>query len=142
VRVRQGLVLAAVAGSLIAVQVRFLGRTADDIAAGPLSLLVALAGGTAAFVWVAGTRQWHDVVRGAGSSWAWVGAGALGALAVGALGLASSRSGTTATLAVSFAGQILVGVLVDRLSGTAIPPIRAAGGAGLVLIGVVLLAGR
>jgi uncharacterized membrane protein YdcZ (DUF606 family) len=82
VRVRQGLVLAAVAGRLIAVQVRFLGRTADDIGAGPLSLLVALAGGTAALVWVATTRQRHDVVRGAGS-WAWVGAGALGAIAVG-----------------------------------------------------------
>jgi uncharacterized membrane protein YdcZ (DUF606 family) len=60
----------------------------------------------------------------------------------GALGVASSRTGTTATLAISFAGQVLVGVLIDRLSGSAIPPVRAAGGAGLVLIGVVLLAGR
>jgi uncharacterized membrane protein YdcZ (DUF606 family) len=138
---RQGLVIAAVAGSLIAVQVRLLGRTADDIAAGPLSLLVAIAGGTAAAIWVASTGGWSDVTKGA-SSWWWVGAGALCAIAVGALGVASSRGGTTTTLAVSFSGQMLVGVIIDRLAGDAVPPARAVGGAGLVLAGVYLLAGR
>jgi transporter family-2 protein len=138
---RQGLVIAAIAGSLIAIQVRLLGRTADDMGAGPLSLLVAIAGGTAALIWVAGSGGWADVAKGT-SSWWWVGAGALGAIAVGALGVASSRGGTTATLAVSFSGQMLVGVLIDRLAGDAVPPARAVGGAGLVLAGVFLLAGR
>jgi uncharacterized membrane protein YdcZ (DUF606 family) len=138
---RQGLFIAAGAGCLIAIQVRLLGRTAEDIAAGPLSLLVAIAGGTAALVWVASTHSWADVVRGTGSWW-WAGAGALGAIAVGALGVASARGGTTSTLAVAFAGQIIVGVVIDRVAGDAIPIGRAAGGAALVLAGVVLLAGR
>ena len=109
----RGTVIAVIAGAVIAVQVRLLGRVSGDAEAHVVGLLVSVASLAGAIVAVAVGRDWTSVGR-VGMRPDWVVAGVLGVVAVAALGVASARAGTAATVAGSIAGQLAVAVILDR----------------------------
>ena len=70
--------------------------------------------------------------------WWWVPLGVLGWLLVAALGFASSRIGVMATLGVSVAVQLLVGLVIDVARGHVVLGPRPLIGVLLLAVGVVL----
>lgn len=111
----RGAVIAVIAGAVIALQVRLLGRVSAD--AGPLvvGFLVSAASLAAALVVIAAARDWASVGR-IGARPDWIVAGVLGVVVIASLGAASARAGTAVTVAGSIAGQLVAGAVLDRLS--------------------------
>lgn len=68
--------------------------------------------------------------------------GALGWLLVAALGFASARIGVTLTLASAVTTQLVFGLWFDARVGNVDFGPQVAVGAGLLLIGLLLIAGR
>ena len=131
-------VLVAIAvGVAIAVQVALLGSASHRMHPLSVSLALQVAGVLAGALWVTATNGWH-VVLAATRFWWWVPLGVLGWLLVAALGFASSRIGVTATLGVSVAVQLLVGLGIDVARGRAVLGPRPVIGVLLLAAGVVL----
>ena len=127
------LLVAVAVGVAIAAQVALLGSAADRMPPLAVSLALQVAGVLAGALWVTATGGWHSVLA-ATRFWWWVPLGVLGWLLVAALGFASARIGVTATLGVSVAVQLLVGLAIDGVQGRVVLGPRP-------LIGVLLLAG-
>lgn len=134
------LLIAAVVGSVIAVQVGIIGRAVDRFDALAVSLMLQVAGVMLGLVWVAVRSSWAELVE-IGHTWWWVPLGIAGWMIVAALGFASSRAGVTAVLAVSVSSQLAVGLSLDLGEGR---PIGFGGAIGVVLLiaGIVLVAQR
>jgi uncharacterized membrane protein YdcZ (DUF606 family) len=125
--------VAVVVGVAIAVQVALLGSASERLHPLGVSLALQLAGVFAGALWVTATNGWQ-VVLAAMRFWWWIPLGVLGWLLVAALGFASSRIGITATLGLSVAVQLLVGLGIDVTRGRVVLGARP-------LIGMLLLAG-
>jgi uncharacterized membrane protein YdcZ (DUF606 family) len=110
-----GVVIAALVGVGIAVQVRVLGSASSEHHPLSVSLALLLPGVLAGLVWATVRREWH-VVDAVTRTWWWIPLGVVGWLVVAALGAASARIGVAATLAVSIAVQLAVGLLLDMRS--------------------------
>lgn len=110
----RGAVLALFAGGMIAVQMRLLGRVSAEGGPHVVGLLVSAAGAAAALVVVAASRDWASVGRISAQP-GWVGAGVLGVVVIGSLGVASARAGAVVAVAGSIVGQLVVGAVLDRL---------------------------
>jgi uncharacterized membrane protein YdcZ (DUF606 family) len=127
------LLVAIAVGVAIAAQVALLGGTAHRLPPLGVSLALQVAGVLAGGLWATVTGSWHVVLAGM-RLWWWVPLGVLGWLLVAALGFASARIGATATLGVSVAVQLLVGLAIDVARGhVALGP--------RPLLGILLLAG-
>jgi uncharacterized membrane protein YdcZ (DUF606 family) len=111
----RGTAIAVIAGAVIAVQVRLLGRVSTDAGPHVVGFLVSAASLASALVVVAAVRDWGSVAR-IGTRADWVVAGALGVVAIASLGAASARAGTVAAVAGSIVGQLVVGAVLDRVS--------------------------
>lgn len=136
---RSGVVVAVLVGVAIAFQVAILGRASRS--AHPLSISLALqvAGLIVGSAWVIARGSW-DQVGSIAVQWWWLPVGAIGWAIVGALGYASQRIGVSTTLALALGAQLIVGLLVDRVSGEVVISIRHPLGVGLLIAGVLLIA--
>ena len=126
-----GFVVAVMVGAGIAVQVAVLGRASGQLSPLAVSLALMVPGLLAATIWATVTRSWSDVAVVPGKWW-WLVLGVGGWLVVAALGFAADRIGVTATLSLSIATQLAVGVLIDVRTGEASIDPRLL--AGLVLL--------
>ena len=111
----RGAAIAVIAGAVIAVQVRLLGRVSADAGPPVVGFLVSVASLAAALVVVVVVRDWASVGR-IGARPDWVVAGVLGVVVIAGLGAASARAGTVVAVAGSIAGQLVVGAILDRVS--------------------------
>jgi uncharacterized membrane protein YdcZ (DUF606 family) len=110
----RGTAIAVIAGAVIAVQVRLLGRVSAHTGPHVVGLLVSAASLAAALAVVAAVRDWASVGR-IGARPDWVVAGVLGVVAIASLGAASARAGTVAAVAGSIVGQLVAGAILDRV---------------------------
>ncbi len=133
----RGLMVAVIVGAGIALQVRFLGRLSGGAGPVVVGLLVSAAGTCGAASWIAVTGDWASVGRTLVHP-GWVAAGLLGLAIVGGLGVAAARGGATAALAGSIAGQLILGVLLDRIDGREVR-LALVGGALVLLAGAMAL---
>jgi uncharacterized membrane protein YdcZ (DUF606 family) len=132
------LLVAVAVGVAIAAQVALLGSAAGRMPPLAVSLALQVAGVLAGALWVTTTGSWQ-VVLAATRFWWWVPLGVLGWLLVAALGFASARIGVTATLGVSVAVQLLVGLAIDVARGRLVLGPRPVIGVLLLAAGVVLV---
>jgi transporter family-2 protein len=134
-----GLLVAVVAGAMIAVQSTFISRSGATIGATRSGMLTTVTGslfaiGVLALLWRRGGLVWS---WDAGTWWALVIAGILGALILTGISFASQRVGITATLATLLLGQMLVASFVDSRGLGGNPeaiPFTLARFAGIVLL--------
>ena len=109
--------LALVAGIAGSIQVAVMGRFGERI--GSIEALVAnLAFSTLlASLLLLALRQGLGGVGGAFRApwWYWVGGGGMGVLVVFSITLCAPRIGATATIGLLIAGQLAMGVVIDRL---------------------------
>ena len=134
-----GVLVAALVGVGIAVQVRILGSSSSELHPLSVSFALLLAGMLAGLAWTTARGEWGSVGEVAGSWW-WIPLGVGGWLVVAALGHASSQIGVAATLAVSIATQLAVGLTFDATSASGHASGTAVVGVVLVVAGAVLVA--
>jgi bacterial/archaeal transporter family-2 protein len=132
--------LALVAGVAGSVQVAVMGRFGERIGAFE-ALLANLAFSTLlATVVLLGVRQGSGGLAGAFRApwWYWVGGGGMGVLVVLTITLCAPRLGATATIGILIAGQLTMGVAIDRfgLFGVERVEVTWVRAAGVVLLAV------
>ena len=135
------LLVAAGAGIAIAVQVAVLGDLTRRLHPLTVSTVLQAAGVAVGLAWIAATSAWADVAAVVRGSW-WLPLGVAGWLLVAALGFASARIGVVATLGVSVAVQVLLGLALDAAAGRVVAGPRPLLGALLLVAGVVLTVQR
>jgi transporter family-2 protein len=142
------LVAACAAGALIALQGPVLGKVAA-YAGGPLqaAMFAFLVGSAALAAILLLTGQRLPAIAGllGMPSWAWSG-GLFGATMIVVTLGAVPRVGVAAFAAAAVAGQLIAGLVVDRLGLSSLQPVqigaKEALGTLLVVIGALLIAGR
>jgi bacterial/archaeal transporter family-2 protein len=132
--------LALVAGVAGSVQVAVMGRFGERIGAFE-ALLANLAFSTLlASVVLLGVRQGTGGLGGAFRApwWYWAGGGGMGVLVVLTITLCAPRLGATATIGILIAGQLTMGVAIDRfgLFGVERVEVTWVRAAGVVLLAV------
>ncbi len=138
------IVLAFVAGVLLAVQAPTNSILAKAGGSPVLAALISFAVGTAALfvVWMgSGHRPAAGAFRGI-PYYAWFG-GLYGAVFVAVAAYAAPRIGLASLITIGIAGQILMAVLLDHYGALGLPrdPVSLVKmlGAGLVIVGVVMV---
>jgi uncharacterized membrane protein YdcZ (DUF606 family) len=131
------LLVAVVVGVAIALQVAVLGGVARRLHPLAMSLALQCVGVVAGVLWATAAHAWRDVIATARFGW-WVPLGILGWVLVAALGYASGRIGVVATLGVSVAVQLLVGLAIDVTAGRVALGPRPLVGVLLLAAGVLL----
>jgi transporter family-2 protein len=108
-------VLAALAGIAGSVQVAIMGRFGERIGVFAAFLFASILGTLIGVVaLLIANRSLAGVVEGLRAPpWLWVG-GVLGAFIVLTITIAAPRIGTTATIGLLIAGQLAMGVVIDR----------------------------
>ncbi|MCP9485601.1 MAG: DMT family transporter [Gaiellaceae bacterium MAG52_C11] len=131
--------LALVAGVAGSIQVAVMGRFGERI--GSFEALVAnLAFSTLLALLVLLTlRQGFGGIGGAFRSpwWYWLGGGGMGALVVFSITVSAPRIGATATIGTLIAGQLAMGVVIDRFGLFGVDQVELTWprAAGVVLLG-------
>jgi bacterial/archaeal transporter family-2 protein len=108
-------VLAALAGLAGSVQVSVMGRFGERIGVLPaLAFTLGVSTLLATGAMLVAHRSFDGFVDAVRSpQWLWLGA-LMGVFIVGTITVAGSRIGTTATIAILIAGQLAMGVVIDR----------------------------
>jgi uncharacterized membrane protein YdcZ (DUF606 family) len=134
------LVVAAVIGAAIAIQVGIVGRTGERFNLLAISTVLQVGGVTAGIVWLAVRSGWGEVAAIA-RLWWWFPLGVVGWLLVAGLGFASARVGVATALAIAVTTQLSVGLAIDSGAGLRV---GAQSLLGLVLLvaGTVLVTTR
>ena len=134
------LVVAAVIGAAIAIQVGIVGRTGERFNVLSVSTVLQVGGVAAGIVWLAVRSGWGEVAAIA-RLWWWFPLGVVGWLLVAGLGFASARVGVATALAIAVTSQLSVGLAIDSGVGLRV---GAQGLLGLVLLvaGTVLVTTR
>ena len=134
------LVVAAVIGAAIAIQVGIVGRTGERFNLLAISTVLQVGGVTAGIVWLAVRSEWGEVAAIA-RLWWWFPLGVVGWLLVAGLGFASARVGVATALAIAVTTQLSVGLAIDSGAGLRV---GAQSLLGLVLLvaGTVLVTTR
>lgn len=135
------LLVAVAVGIGVAMQVALLGGVARRLHPLGLSLALQVAGVLAGALWATASGAWHGVLSTM-RFWWWAPLGVVGWLVVAALGYASGRIGVSATLGVSVAVQLLVGLGIDVARGRIDLGPRPLIGTVLLAAGVVLVLPR
>ncbi len=134
------LVVAAVIGAAIAIQVGIVGRTGERFNVLAISTVLQVGGVAAGIVWLAVRSGWGEVAAIA-RLWWWFPLGVVGWLLVAGLGFASARVGVATALAIAVTSQLSVGLAIDSGAGIRV---GAQNLLGLVLMvaGTVLVTSR
>ncbi len=134
------LVVAAVIGAAIAIQVGIVGRTGERFNVLAISTVLQVGGVAAGIVWLAVRSGWGEVAAIA-RLWWWFPLGVVGWLLVAGLGFASGRVGVATALAIAVTSQLSVGLAIDSGAGLRV---GAQSLLGLVLLvaGTVLVTTR
>ena len=134
------LVVAAVIGAAIAIQVGIVGRTGERFNVLAISTVLQVGGVAAGIVWLAVRSGWGEVAAIA-RLWWWFPLGVVGWLLVAGLGFASARVGVATALAIAVTTQLSVGLAIDSGAGLRV---GAQSLLGLVLLvaGTVLVTTR
>ncbi len=134
------LVVAAVIGAAIAIQVGIVGRTGERFSVLAISTVLQVGGVAAGIVWLAVRSGWGEVAAIA-RLWWWFPLGVVGWLLVAGLGFASARVGVATALAIAMTSQLSVGLAIDSGAGLRV---GAQSLLGLVLLvaGTVLVTTR
>jgi len=134
------LVVAAVIGAAIAIQVGIVGRTGERFNVLAISTVLQVGGVAAGSVWLAVSSGWGEVAAIA-RLWWWFPLGVVGWLLVAGLGFASARVGVATALAIAVTSQLSVGLAIDSGAGIRV---GAQNLLGLVLMvaGTVLVTSR
>jgi uncharacterized membrane protein YdcZ (DUF606 family) len=133
-----GVVVAVLVGLGIAVQVSVLGSASSEHHPLSVSVSLQLAGVFAGLMWTSVRGDWRELGAIA-TSWWWIPLGVGGWLVVGALGYASSRIGSAATLAVSIGAQLALAVILDSRTASGGSSATAVLGVVLVVAGACLV---
>ncbi len=135
------LVVAAVIGAAIAIQVGIVGRTGERFNVLAISTVLQVGGVAAGIVWLAVRSGWGEVAAIARLWWWWFPLGVVGWLLVAGLGFASARVGVATALAIAVTSQLSVGLAIDSGAGLRV---GAQSLLGLVLLvaGTVLVTTR
>jgi transporter family-2 protein len=134
-------VVAVVVGISIAIQVLLVGRASQDVPPLVISTALQSSGLVAGLIWVASQRAWSAAIPIVGKWW-WLPLGALGWGIVAALGYASARLGASTTLAIVVASQLVTGLVLDLTTDGIEISIRQPLGAGLLVVGALLISVR
>ena len=131
-------VLAALAGIAGSVQVAVMGRFGERIGVFAAFLFASILGTLIGLIALLGTNRSLDgLVAGLRAPpWLWLG-GVLGAFIVLTITVAAPRIGTTATIGLLIAGQLAMGVVIDRYGLFGLERIAVSWPR---LLGIVLLA--
>ncbi len=134
------LLVAAVIGAAIAIQVSIVGRTGERFNLLAISTVLQMAGLVAGIVWIAVRSGWGEIAA-ITRLWWWFPLGVIGWLLVAGLGFASARVGVATALAIAMTSQLSVGLAIDSGAGL---PVGAQSLLGLVLLvaGTVLVTTR
>jgi uncharacterized membrane protein YdcZ (DUF606 family) len=138
---RSAVFIAGIVGIGIALQVALVGRFTRSVHPLAISLALQVSGLVAGGVWALTQRTWQSVGT-VSLQWWWLPLGALGWVVVGALGYASATLGVSTTLAIAIAAQLAAGLVFDVLTGEVDLSLRQPMGAGLLLVGVILITTR
>jgi len=134
------LVVAAVIGAAIAIQIGIVGRTGERINLLAISTVLQVGGVVAGVAWVALRSGWGEVAAIA-RLWWWFPLGVVGWLLVAGLGFASARVGVATALAVSVTSQLGVGMAIDSGAGLRVG-FQSLIGLVLLVAGTVLVSTR
>ena len=110
------LLVAAVIGAAIAIQVGIVGRTGERFNLLAISTVLQMGGLAAGIVWIAVRSGWGEVAAIA-RLWWWFPLGVVGWLLVAGLGFASTRVGVATALAIAVTSQLGVGLVIDSGAG-------------------------
>ena len=134
------LVVAAVIGAAIAIQVGIVGRTGERFNVLAISTVLQVGGVAAGIVWLAVRSGWGEVAAIA-RLWWWFPLGVVGWLLVAGLGFASARVGESTTLAIAVTSQLGVGLAIDSGAGLRVGA-QSLFGLVLMVAGTVLVTTR
>jgi bacterial/archaeal transporter family-2 protein len=131
-------VLAALAGIAGSVQVAVMGRFGERIGVFAAFLFASILGTLIGLIALLGTNRSLDGLAAGlrAPPWLWLG-GVLGAFIVLTITVAAPRIGTTATIGLLIAGQLAMGVVIDRYGLFGLERIAVSWPR---LLGIVLLA--
>jgi len=135
------IVIAAVVGVAVAVQVFLVGRASKITHPLAVSVALQVSGVLIGMIWAIYQRATSAVI-GVTVQWWWLPLGALGWGIVAALGFSAGRLGASTTLAVVVAAQMLTGLAIDSVVGQVDLGIRQPVGVVLLVGGVLLVATR
>lgn len=134
------LVVAAVIGAAIAIQVGIVGRTGERFNLLAISTVLQAGGVAAGTVWLAVRSGWGEVAAIA-RLWWWFPLGVVGWLLVAGLGFASARVGVATALAIAVTSQLSVGLAIDSGAGSRVGP-QSVLGLVLLVAGTLLVTTR
>ena len=134
------LVVAAVIGAAIAIQVGIVGRTGERFNVLAISTVLQVGGVAAGIVWLAVRSGWGEVAAIA-RLWWWFPLGVVGWLLVAGLGFASGRVGVATTLAIAVTSQLGMGLAIDSGAGLRVGA-QSLLGLALLVAGTVLVTTR